>query len=70
MNLLYFLLPSCWTCHHHLKHSRYSDLNKCALNLRTDNTTGFAEEARQNEKKCGLRGSWFEEADYLHTLFS
>ena len=62
MNLLYFLLPSCWNCKHHLIHSRFSDLNKCALNKRVDNTTGFAEEARQSELKCGLRGSWFEQA--------
>ena len=64
MNFLYLLLPSCWTCKHHLKHSRFGDLNKCALNLRGDanNTTGFAEEARQDEKKCGLRGVWYEVA--------
>lgn len=64
MNFLYFLLPSCWTCKYHLRHPHFSDLDKCARNLRcdTNNTTGFAEEARQNEKKCGLRGVWYEAA--------
>jgi hypothetical protein len=35
-------------------------LNKCILNRRLDNTTGFAEEARLSEQKCGLNGQWYE----------
>ena len=41
-----------------MEHPKFSDLNKCILNKRLDNTTGFAEEARQNERLCGLYGRW------------
>ena len=58
VNLLYLLLPSCWTCRHHLRHAQFSDLNKCALNKRTDNTTGFAEDARMDKSKCGPTAQW------------
>ena len=69
MNLLYFLLPSCLMCKHYLKQSRFSDLNKCARNIRCDNTTGYAEDARENERKCGLRGSWYEAVeDQFHGM--
>ena len=57
---LYAFLVSCWTCKHHLRHNRFDDLNKCILNRRLDNTTGFAEEARLSEQKCGLNGQWYE----------
>jgi hypothetical protein len=55
---LWMALPSCWTCRHFIEHPKFSDLNKCRLNQRLDNTTGFAEEARQNERLCGLYGRW------------
>ena len=75
MNFLYFLLPSCWTCKYHLPHPHFSDRDKCALNRCWDTTnttgsapgftTGLAKEARQDENKCGLRGSWHAKTPYL-----
>jgi len=63
VNFLYLLYPSCWYCKHHLRHKQFNDLNKCALNKRSDNTTGFAEEARLSPKKCGVGGTWYVEVD-------
>lgn len=63
VNFLYFLFPSCWTCRHHLRHKEFPDLNKCSLNKRRDNTTGFTEEARLDKRKCGPNASWYVAID-------